>query len=590
MESGPSGIRAQEGAGRVLQARWDVRRTRRALALALLVGLGAIGLIPVVSASPGNGIGGTVKVIVQLAPGSVADPAAVVGTVGGTLVDELPIIDGFSALVPSGAVEALSTAPDVVSVSIDARLHLDRSAVNRAFAANDFNNRENGADFADFTMDHVGKVVGTDKAHTITTGAGVDVALIDSGVAPVAGIGPTVNGPDLSFDSQSPDLLHVDTFGHGTHMAGIINGNGLTGGGTGIAPDARVVSVKVASSDGATDVSQVIAAIDWVVQHRNTDGLNIRVLNLSFGTDGVQPYALDPLAYAAEVAWRKGIVVVVSAGNMGLGVASLTNPAIDPYVIAVGASEPNGTFSTSDDNVAAFTNRGNALRHPDVVAPGRSVVSLQAPGSYVAAAHPEVAIGSDLFRGSGTSQAAAVVSGAAALLVSSRPNLTPDQVKAVLMGTARGIGGDWMAQGAGQINVGKALGKTPFPLPQVWPVSTGIGSLEAARGTAHVVDGTGVPLVGEMDIFGIPWNGQSWSGQSWSGQSWSGGAWLGQSWSGQSWSGQSWSGQSWSGQSWSGQSWSGQSWSGQSWSGQSWSGQSWSGQSWSGQSWSGQAG
>ena len=117
-------------------------------------------------------------------------------------------------------------------------------------------------------------------------------------------MGAVVNGPDLSFESQAPELRHLDSFGHGTHLAGIINGNGA--GIRGLAPDARVVNVKVAASNGAADVSQVIAAIDWVVQHRNSDGLNIRVLALAFGTDGVQPYDLDPLAYAAEVAWRHG--------------------------------------------------------------------------------------------------------------------------------------------------------------------------------------------------------------------------------------------------------------------------------------------
>ena len=96
----------------------------------------------------------------------------------------------------------------------------------------------------------------------------------------------------------------------------------------------------MAASDGATDVSQVIAAIDWIVQHRNSDGLNIRVLNLSFGTDGTQDYQLDPLAYAAEVAWLHGIVVVVAAGNSGFGTPQLNNPAYDPYVIAVGGDDP----------------------------------------------------------------------------------------------------------------------------------------------------------------------------------------------------------------------------------------------------------
>ena len=179
---------------------------------------------------------------------------------------------------------------------------------------------------------------------------------IDSGVAPLPQFdGRIVNGPDLSFGSGDA-APGVDQFGHGTHMAGIIAGRdpsvgldpksleqGSKRSFVGIAPGARLLNMKVAAPDGAVDVSQVIAAIDWVVQHRNTDGLNVRVLNLSFGTDGIQDYQVDPLTFAVENAWRQGIVVVVSAGNAGYGSPMLNNPAYDPYVIAIGASDTNGT-------------------------------------------------------------------------------------------------------------------------------------------------------------------------------------------------------------------------------------------------------
>ena len=104
------------------------------------------------------------------------------------------------------------------------------------------------------------------------------------------------------------------------------------------------MSVKAAAANGTTDVSQVIASIDWVVQHRNDNGLNVRVLNLAFGTDSRQSYVLDPLAYAAEVAWRKGIVVVVSAGNDGPTTTGLNDPAYDPHVIAVRRARPARPF------------------------------------------------------------------------------------------------------------------------------------------------------------------------------------------------------------------------------------------------------
>src|SRR5205085_610013 len=153
------------------------------------------------------------------------------------------------------------------------------------------------------------------------TGKGIDVAVIDSGTSPVEGLdapGKVVYGPDLSFESQAPNLTNYDTYGHGTFMAGLIGGNdGTSGGYQGIAPDARIISLKVGTADGGADVTQVIAAIDWVVQHAHDPGFNIRVLNLSYGTNSTQPAAVDPLAYAAEQAWKHGIVVVAAAGNSG---------------------------------------------------------------------------------------------------------------------------------------------------------------------------------------------------------------------------------------------------------------------------------
>jgi serine protease AprX len=535
-----------------------------------------------------------IQVIVRMAPAVTTESELVADRVGADVEAELDVINGFTTELTEAEIDLLRLTPGVLEVTTDVRLQLvapsDAPPSSRkrstGFVESDFRRKESGPTFSSLTLDHLATIIGADEVWDDATGAGVDVALIDTGVAPVAGIGTVVNGPDLSFDSQVPGMMHLDAFGHGTHLAGIINGN--SAGLRGVAPGARVVNVKVGAANGAADVSQVIAAIDWVVQHRNDNGLNIRVLNLAYGTDGVQPYQLDPLAYAAEVAWHRGIVVVVAAGNHGETVTTLANPATDPFVIAVGAAETHGTYTTGDDTVASFTNGGSASRGVDLVAPGRSLVSLRTPGSFIDLTHPEGREGDRFFRGSGTSQASAVVAGAAALLLEERPELSPDQVKWLLEKTARPL--PHVAnhiEGAGELDIRRAVQRAvpaSTVAAQPFPRSTGTGSLEAARGSVHVTR-DGVALVGEQDIFGSPWGGQSWSGQSWSGQSWSGGIWNGQSWSGQSWSGQSWSGQSWSGQSWSGQSWSGQSWSGQSWSGQSWSGQSWSGQSWSTATW-----
>jgi serine protease AprX len=441
------------------------------------------------------------------------------------------------------------------------------------------------------------------------TGQGVDVAIIDSGVVPVDGLttkGKVVNGPDLSFESQSEKFQYLDTFGHGTHLAGLIGGRSSNApkdptqatsySFLGMAPDSRIVSVKVAGHDGATDVSQVIAAIDWIVQHRNDGDLNIRVLNLSFGTDSTQSYLLDPLAYAAEQAWKAGIVVVVAAGNDG-NKAPLRNPALDPYVIAVGGYDHGKAYSTLDDAILGFSNCGYGGRTPDLVAPGKSIISLLSPGSRAGVENPAAVVADRFIKGSGTSQSAAIVSGAAALVLEQRPGATPDQVKALLMDTAAPMqAADSVCQGAGTLNLSKTLYAATPKAEQKHAPSKGTGLIEAARGADHL-ELDGVPLEGEQDIFGQKWNGEvwaeasaqgtSWSGGDWNGTSWSGTSWSGTSWSGTSWSGTSWSGTSWSGTSWSGTSWSNQYWNGLSWSGTSWSGTSWSGTSWSGSSWSG---
>ncbi len=437
------------------------------------------------------------------------------------------------------------------------------------------------------------------------TGDGVDVAVIDTGIAPITEFSTTdvFVGPDLSFEGNIDAVAGLDTYGHGTHMAGIIAGrtpdadplHPRAGDFIGVAPDARIVSVKVADNTGAVDVSQVIAAIDWVVQNRTTNGLNIRVLNLSYNTNGTQSAVLDPLSKAVENAWRHGIVVVVSAGNEGRGAKELASPATNPYVIAVQAAEweDGGEWI-----IPRWASQGRQ-RNPDVSAPGVSIRSLRVPGSRIDTQHPGGRVADDprLFLGSGTSQAAAVVSGAAALLIEQRPDLTPDQVKHLLSDTATDTENQARFDGHGVINLSAALTAGVDGTPQSWAPATGLGSLEAARGTDHVTIG-GTVLKGESTVAGAMWNPKAWVKASeaatawngtddWSGSTWSGSTWSGSTWSGSTWSGSTWSGSTWSGSTWSGSTWSGSTWSGSTWSGSTWSGSTWSGSTWSGSTWSG---
>jgi serine protease AprX len=437
------------------------------------------------------------------------------------------------------------------------------------------------------------RAIGLDNVPNKFQGDGVTVASIDTGVTPT----PNLAGRVLARVDLTPDRDGIDRFGHGTHMAGVIAGDGTTSAGVfeGAAPEAELVSVKVAGWDGATDVSTVIAALQWVVSNRAR--YNIRVVNLSWGTDTSRGYGVDPLDRAVERAWQAGLVVVVSAGNFGPTPGTISKPADDPFVITVGAADTNGTPRGLDDTVAPFSSRGptaDGVAKPDVLAPGVSIVSDRAPGSTVDTFRPLARLGQDLFKGSGTSQAAAVVAGVAARLLEVDPTLTNDEVKGVLKATAdpRLAGPDG---GAGLIDAAAAtLAVTPpkaGPAP-VLPVanaglvpSTGDGSLQGSRGTLLVYgdpDGDGVPqaITGEIDALGRPWDPAAYAAESWTAATWEGSPWAPLvdevagagggapagpaaplvAWDPLYWGAHSWLAAGWDAKSWGAKAWGAKSW------------------------------
>ena len=441
----------------------------------------------------------------------------------------------------------------------------------------------------------VRSIIGADKGTAAAlTGQGVGIALIDTGVSPVPGLpaGQIVNGPDLSFESQDPDLRYLDTYGHGTHMAGIMVADDAATGAKGLAPKAKVTSIKVGTSNGAVDVSQVIAAIDWVVKNRNHDPANpIRVLNLAYGTGGNPVSYTDPVQFAVEKAWAAGIVVVAAAGNQGNGYGKLTDPATDPFIIAVGATATRGTVTVADDQLATFTNIG-PHRPMDTQAPGDSIQSLRVPGSNIDQGYPGARISETLFKGSGTSQAAAVTSAAVALMLQAKPTLTPDQVKYLVKNGGTYVpNGLQSVSGVYELNVSGALALTARNTStQRFMASSGAGLLENARGTSHVID-NGVRLTGEASIFG-PWDSAAWAARSAAQTSWSGGTWMGHTIAGDGWTGQSWAGKTWGAATWSTKPWGGSAtwidpnWSGRFWAGRFWAGGTWVARFWASDDWS----
>jgi serine protease AprX len=542
---------------------WAIRPL---LALALM--------LPLLGAEAAKADSRPVRVVVGAESGKTRAAKRLVERLGGEVGSRLTIVNGFTADVPAVSIARLRRAGSVRLVARDVPLALstvdappaeipsgrpaeeiagealadaEQSAAGSSLAPDPVAGGEDTvAAVQDAVTDPVAPVEptaddGAARAHESMdlvrastgagdglTGAGVDVALIDSGVLGVpalSGDGKLVRGPDFSADAQDADLRGLDAFGHGSHMAGVIAGDDAATGFQGVAPGARLVSVKVAGADGVTSLVRVLMAFDWVRRNHDADALHIRVLNLSFGVDARRSYVLEPLAYAAERLWNEGVTVIAAAGNKADGTGSLDLPAADPFLIAVGASDTQHSADPADDTVADFSSR-DAVRPPDVVAPGTGVISLRVPGSTLDEEFPAARIGEGFFRGSGTSQAAAVVSGLVARLLEARPELTPDQVKAVLRAGAVDMADDFAADGARRVDLARTLA-LPTPAEAAQPFEPALLDLhvlwsdltDEAEGTAPAV-GTG-----ENGWTGRSWSGRSWSGRSWSGRSWSGSDW-----------------------------------------------------------------
>ena len=528
----------------------------------------------------------SVSLIVRSSGGAPA-AAAAVDRVGGRVTLELPIVDGVAASVPASAVARLSALPQISDVS-----------PNRPVTVQGATTGSTGS----LPNPVVARELNTDKlAAEGVTGAGVRVALIDTGVTSVPDLAgkivkvkdPGGNGRDVDCVNLSGDMKTsssgesvpdcTDYYGHGTFLAGLIAGSGASSGGLykGVAQGAQIVSVKIASPDGSADVSKVLAAIQWVVTFAKD--YSIKVVNLSLGTDSPISYTKDPLNYAVERAWKSGLAVVVSAGNSGPGFGTITKPADDPLVITVGAVDDRETPARSDDRLPHFSSKGptraDGLAKPDVVAPGGRVVSLKAPGSLVAEKSSSPVL--DAYtRGSGTSMSAAIVSGVAAMAYSADPKLTPDRLKFALTSTATPVTGTGvLAEGAGLIDAYKAVRQAPPGLANtgVSVFSDGSGFLDDSRGTVRVSGPCDVaertidpdcrkPYDGEYTAQGNDYDADAYQGE-WNGSSWYGGDFgeddlvgvgpLGSSWYGSSWYGSSWYGSSWYGADFQGSSWYG---------------------------------
>jgi serine protease AprX len=422
-------------------------------------------------------------------------------------------------------------------------------------------------------------------------GSGVTVAVLDTGIdAALPDFhNRVIAGVNLSGTNQT---WKTDQFGHGTFVAGLIASNGQSSGGqyTGVAPGADLVSIKVAGASGVTSESNVIQGVAWAVAHEAADG--IQVLNMSLGVQPSSPSALDPLDQAVEQAWDSGIVVVTSAGNIGPGNGTITSPGNDPLVITVGSLTDGGLNVPAGFTMSAFSSAGPTLYDgwfkPDLVAPGRSVVSLMAPYSTIYLANPLARIGSDNFVGSGTSFSTAIVSGLVALLLQQDPNLTPDQVKAALLSsTSPGPVGDPLVDGHGLVNVTAA--------------SAVAGQVFLNQGPAAAAESTSPPATVSLST---TWAASTWNPANWSGAAWSvtpvsaatqtnlsgnpviGAAWNGFVWNGTAWNEAAWNEAAWNDAAWNGTTWNDAAWNDAAWNDAAWNDAAWNDAAWNSDSWS----
>jgi serine protease AprX len=387
-------------------------------------------------------VGRAAEAIVQFDDGvKAAEQRAAVRAAGGVVVRDLHVIQALGVRLPRGGERRLAGLAGVHAVTANVAMRPAAAGTGERWGA--WNPAALSTAFVQSTR--------ADKAWTDprwhATGAGVSVAVIDTGIA-----GDLPDFRVSAADSTSRVVATVvtnqdattatDRYGHGTHVAGLLAGNSralaasdpLFNRYIGAAPDANLVSIKVSDDHGNAYLMDVIAGLQFVVDHAADYG--IRVANLSLGSTLALPYDIDPLDAAVEAAWAHGVVVVTAAGNRGTDTDAVAySPANDPYVITVGAVDDHGTKDTEDDTLAPWSSRGvtpDGFAKPDLVAPGAHIVAPLAPESDFAGLCPACVVDGRYFRIGGTSMAAPIVAGIAADILSAHPSWTPDQVKGAL--------------------------------------------------------------------------------------------------------------------------------------------------------------
>ena len=368
------------------------------------------------------------------------------------------------------------------------------------------------------------------------TGAGVGIAVIDSGVVPTTDFGSRLVQVQLSGQTGSLD----DTVGHGTMVAGVAAGQSPDGHFIGIAPAATVYAIDVNRPDGVHS-SDVITALKWVFD--NAHQYNIRAVNLSLGETLPSSYTQSPLDLAVERLWAAGVFVAVSAGNLGTAAGAVDYaPANDPLAFAAGAFDTMGTSGPGDDTDATWSSAGvtiDGFAKPELLAPGRLIPSVLPSGTLLAAQAPAANwVAPGYAAASGTSFAAPQLAGAAAIVFQGHPGWSPDQVKWLLVAKQ---GAKVLGSKIGTLDLSTAYNFSGTP----GLANQGVPALVCAPLSTCLGAGT----------IASSWNSNSWNSNSWNSSTWNSSTWNSNSWNVAGWDSSGWTSNSWNSLGWSSNSW-----------------------------------
>jgi serine protease AprX len=397
------------------------------------------------------------------------------------------------------------------------------------------------------------------------TGAGIGVAVVDSGVS------TDRDFSSLSKISFNPNSNTVnDVYGHGTHVAGIIGGNGTDSGGQykGIAPGVHLLGLKISDETGMAYESDTVDALHWIFEHK--DQYNIRVVNLSIQSTVMQSYNDSPLNAAAEILWLNGIVVVAASGNWEGSeyFPVYAAPANDPFIITVGATDEKGTTRIRDDAIASFSAEGETqdfFLKPEIYAPGKDIISVLSKDSSWDVEHPDrVVFSGQFFRISGTSMAAPMVSGAAALLLQAEPNLTPDQVKYRLMNAAESVSNN------PYLNVYEAL-----TTPTTESANQGIVPHQLLAKMALIAYWSSQNGEETIDWASVDWDAVNWDAVDWDAVNWNAVNWNAVNWNAVNWNAVNWNAVNWNAVNWNAVNWNAVNWNAVNWNAVNWNAVNW---------------